>query len=390
MHLGKVIRTALIGFGYRGRYLYKLLRAIPEFKVVAVADPNEKACQCLSDDEVQCFCFGDDDYLRMLSSCDLDFVVIASPWHLHHTQAHDCIASGIDVGLEIKGAQTLLEYNSLIETARLQNVRIFPLENSFFMHDVLAVYRMIQEGVFGELVSLKGGYKHDLRSVLIDESGNFGRSLYSESFWRAPYYETENGDIYPTHGLAPLCMFLGVNRTTKIVSLTSFSTKQVGIKTRIKELGGAEHPDLKRSFSLGDVITTVMELDDGAQIILTHDTTLPRPKSLGYEVQGTKGIWNAELKKIYIEGITAKDSWEDDAPILAQYKHPFWKKWGEEALRVDVHHQGMDYIMLRALCEELLGLGSYPFLAQDLETWALVTPLSKQSIKEKRMVDFFS
>lgn len=41
----------------------------------------------------------------------------------------------------------------------------------------------------------------------------------------------------------------------------------------------------------GDVTVTQLETASGILVSLTHDTTLPRPRSLDLEIQGTKGIW---------------------------------------------------------------------------------------------------
>ena len=84
-----------------------------------------------------------------------------------------------------------------------------------------------------------------------------------------------------------LCMIAGINRKDRIKYLTSFSSKSAGMLQRIKELGG--NTDVK--VCMGDVIVTQLETEGGIIISLVHDTTLPRPRSLDFEIQGTKGIW---------------------------------------------------------------------------------------------------
>ncbi|MEJ0081661.1 MAG: hypothetical protein WDM78_12110 [Puia sp.] len=52
-------------------------------------------------------------------------------------------------------------------------------------------------------------------------------------------------------------------------------------------------------------------------IFLQHDTNLPRPYSLGFRVQGTRGIWMDVNKSLYIEGVSAKaDAWKRPSRIL--------------------------------------------------------------------------
>jgi hypothetical protein len=47
----------------------------------------------------------------------------------------------------------------------------------------------------------------------------------------------------------------------------------------------------------------------------------------------------------------------------------------------------MDYIMLKALSQDMKGLEKYPVDLYDLALWTSVTPLSKLSIMEKRVIN---
>ena len=226
----KNIRTAIIGAGYRGRYLITLLQKINLFDIIAVSDisPNlsEIISQLFAGEKIpKIYNSGTDDYRRMLNENTIDLVIIASPWHLHKEQTIEALKSGCHVAIEVKGALDIDEYPDIIHESRQNKKQVFPLENTLFRNDILAINNMIHAGIFGRLVFLQGGYRHDLTHILIDQTGNFGVQNGSESEWRSKYYKTENGDLYPTHGLAPLCMFLDINHTDYIKSITSFSTK---------------------------------------------------------------------------------------------------------------------------------------------------------------------
>ena len=41
-------------------------------------------------------------------------------------------------------------------------------------------------------------------------------------------------------------------------------------------------------------------------IVIIHDTNSPRPYSLGFRAQGTKGIWMNDGNQIYLEGVSKK------------------------------------------------------------------------------------
>lgn len=373
----EIIRTAFIGFGYRGRLLFRLLQHIPFYDVIAMADPGISS---LDTEGRACYAEGEDDYLRMLNEQHPDLVIVASPWHCHVKQTLHCLEAGCHVGLEIKGGLALGEYEAVIELSKKIDRRIYPLENTLFMRENLAVCNLVQAGALGDIVYMTGGYRHDLRNLLLDASGRLGNPDSPEGAWRSRFYQTENGDLYPTHGLAPLCLIAGINREDKIVSLTSFSSKSAGIKQRIRELAGDEQTPI----SMGDIISTQLQTESGVLISLIHDTTLPRPRSLNFEVQGTKGIWNGDRRSIYIEHLSPHEQWESDEFYISQYEHTYWKQWGREALQIDVHHQGMDYIMLKAIEADLRHAVMYPVTIEDLALWTSVSPYSKQSIREGR------
>lgn len=374
-----MIKTAFIGVGYRGKQLLRLLQSIPFFKIVAVADPGIEEKEVPG---INCYNRNGNDYLNMLEEHAPELVLIASPWQWHVQHALHCVERGCHVALEIKGGLYINEYHPLIELAEQRGCRIYPLENTLFMRENLSVFTLVQSGLLGEIVYMRGGYRHDLRHLLLDDAGNIGNRDKTESIWRSKFYQDDNGDLYPTHGLAPLCMIAGINRGDRIKYLTSFASKSAGMLQRIRDLKG----DTNVKITMGDVIVTQLETECGVLISLTHDTTLPRPRSLDFEIQGTKGIWQGDRRVIYIEGSSPNETWEPDEAYVDRYEHLYWQRWGGEALRIDTHHQGMDYIMLKAVEADLMNEISYPATIKDLALWTSVTPFSKISIAERRSV----
>ena len=374
-----MIKTAFIGVGYRGKQLLQLLLHLPDFRVVALADP---ALEDSGLPGICCYNRGEDGYLNMLEEHKPDLVFVASPWQCHVRHALQCVSRGCHVALEIKGGLYIEEYQPLIELAEQQGCHVYPLENTLFMRENLSIYNLIRAGVMGDIVYMRGGYRHDLRRLLLDDVGNIGNRRKTESVWRSKFYQEENGDLYPTHGLAPLCIMVGINREDNIKYLTSSASKPAGMLQRIKDLGGNTEVEIK----MGDVVVTQLETENGVLISLTHDTTLPRPRSLDFEIQGTKGIWQGDRRLIYIEGVSPDETWESDEAYVERYEHLYWQKWGEEALQIDTHHQGMDYIMLKAVETDLKDEMPYPATIQDLALWTSITPLSKISIAERRTI----
>jgi hypothetical protein len=172
------------------------------------------------------------------------------------------------------------------------------------------------------------------------------------------------------------------------VNLVSFASKGLGLHQHVVNTCGAEHPNSKVKFRLGDVVTTSIGCANGETILLQHDTNLPRPYSLGFRVQGTDGLWMDVNKGIYIEGKSAKaHQWDDAKQWLDKYDHPLWKRY--EARATGAGHGGMDFFVLHAFVEAVKRKEPTPMDVYDAAAWSAITPLSEQSVaKGNKTVDF--
>lgn len=376
----KPVRIALIGMGYRGTYLLKLLQAMPQYaEVVGIADPLYNHSKLGG---IPIYNQGVDAYKHLIDREQPALVFIASPWQYHVEQAHYAMLRGCYTALEIKAGLTPLynesEYQVLIELAERLGLKVYPLENTIFKREILAIGRMVEQGLFGKLLHMRGGYRHDLRDVLLTPEGNPHRG--GEALWRYDYYERYNADIYPTHGFAPLALISGLGHRDKLKAVYSQGSACLGLNQRLNEHIEGNKP------ILSDIITTHITTEQGLLINLIHDTTSPRPRSLDWEIQGTCAVWDGERRRIYLEGCSPKETWEDDLPYIQHYEHYYWTNWGEEACRIDSHHQGMDYIMLKAIFLDLLEDYPYPATLRDLALWCSITPLSAQSLREQKVI----
>ena len=113
--------------------------------------------------------------------------------------------------------------------------------------------------------------------------------------------------------------------------------------------------------------------------MLSHDTNNPRPYSLNFRVQGTKGLWQKDARSIYVEGVSKNEHrWDDESSYLKQYDHPLWKRFEDKA--EGSGHGGMDFFILRAFIEALKG--TKPVLdVYDAASMSVISPLSEKSIR---------
>ena len=387
------INIGIIGVGLRGtNHLNNLLlREDVNVEAICDVDPERIKLNLDSMDKAgkkKPAVFGRDelDYKNLLALEHLDAVIIATPWLWHTRMAKDAMLAGKYVGLEVSAANTMEECWDLVNTHEQTGTHLMILENVNYRRDVLAVLNMVRQNVFGELMHFRCGYQHDLRFVKLNDGKTaygkgveFGERGISEAKWRTKHSLLRNADVYPTHGVGPIAAMVDINRGNRFVSLTSHATKSRGLHNYIVENGGKDHPNAKLEFKMGDVITSTIETSSGETIIVTHDTSLPRPYSLGFRVQGTKGLWEVDGNRIYVEGVSEPHQWDEATAWLEKYDHPLWKKYGE--LATGAGHGGMDFFVINAFVESVKRQVAPPLDVYDAAAWSAITPLSELSIE---------
>ncbi len=388
------IRLGFIGVGLRGQSHISLSLNRNDCEVAAICDIDQgmldRTLQLIAKKggrKPTIYGLEERAYLQMLEDKNIDAVIISTPWRWHSEMAIKAMEARKYVGLEVSGGFSLDECWQLVNTHEATGTHLFFLENVCYRRDIMAVLNMVRENLFGEIVHTECGYQHDLRHVKFNDGKQpygggveFGQKGYSESRWRTQHSIHRDGDIYPTHGAGPISQMLNINRGNRMLYLTSMSSNARGLHDYIvhHEKGGPNHPNAKIKFKLGDVVTTTIKTANGEKIIVSHDTNLPRPYSLGFRVQGTKGLWMAVNKSIYIEGKSPSHRWEDAKPYLEKYDHPLWKRYEQRA--VGAGHGGMDFFLLHAFIEHVKQNIAPPFDVYDAATWLSITPLSEQSI----------
>lgn len=397
------VRLGIIGVGLRGQNHLDLALKRSDTEVVAICDISERMLNDSLDmikksgkPTPKVFKGDVNAWKKLLEVKDLDGVIIATPWEWHAPMIIGSLEAGIKyVGSEVILGITLQDHWDVIHAAERHKGHVMMLENVCYRRDVMAILNMVRQGMFGELMHLQAGYQHDLRAVKFNNGQQpygggveFGDKGFSEAAWRTSHSVHRNGDLYPTHGIGPVAEMLNINYGNRFVSLSSFATKARGLHDYVVKNGGENHPNAKVEFKLGDVVTTMINCANGETILLQHDTNLPRPYSLGFRVQGTKGIWMDVNKSLYIEGTSPREhSWEEAKPYLEKYDHPLWQRWTKEA--DGAGHGGMDFFVVHAFIESIKNEKPTPIDVYDSATWSAITPLSEQSISlGNQTVDF--
>ncbi len=389
------VKIVIVGVGLRGQNHLDLVLRRDDVELVAICDIDDrmllksKEAIIKSGKKIPQIFTGDlYAWKKMLEIKGLDAVIIATPWEWHKEMIIGSLEADLKyVGTEVMLGITLQDHWDVVKATEKYKAHVMMLENVCYRRDVMAVLNMLRQNVFGEIIHMQGGYQHDLRGVKFNDgvtpynSGvEFGTKGFSEARWRTNHSVTRNGDLYPTHGIGPLATMANINYGNRFVSLNSFASKTRGLHEYIVKKGSADHPNAKVKFKLGDVVTTQIKCSNGETILLQHDTNLPRPYSLGFRVQGTKGLWMDVNRSVYIEGISKPHQWEDQKQWFEKYDHPLWARWSKET--EGAGHGGMDFFVLHAFYESIKHRRSFPIDVYDAAAWSAISPLSEKSIAQ--------
>ncbi|HEY0503351.1 MAG TPA: Gfo/Idh/MocA family oxidoreductase [Lysobacter sp.] len=392
------LRIAMIGTGMRGQTHLSAMLGRDDVDVVALCDIepimlDRAAAMVVNAGRKKPATYGADGdinaYKKLLAHKGLDAVIIATPWEYHAAQSIDAMEARIPVGCEVVAGITLQDHWDVLRVQQRTGTPYMLLENVCYRRDVMAVLQMVRAGLFGELVHLQAGYQHDLRGVKFNSgdpdepygSGvEFGPKAWSEARWRTEHSVKRNGELYPSHGIGPAAMYANIHRGNRFTHINAFATKARGLHDYIVKhpKGGPDHPNAKVQFKLGDVVTTTLRCENGETILLQHDTSLARPYSLGFRVQGTDGLWMDVNQSIHIEGRSPPHKWDAFQAYQDEFDHPLWRK--HAATAAGAGHGGMDWFVLHAFVEALKADAPMPIDIYDAVAWSAITPLSEQSI----------
>lgn len=382
-----VVRVAFIGLGMRGPGAVRRMTYIPGVQIVALCDVEEsrtKAANAILVErglpKAQEF-YGDTAVWRKVTALpEVDLVYVATDWRTHAMMGVQAMKDGKHVAIEVPAAMTMEEIWALINTSEQTRRHCMQLENCVYDFFELTTLNMIQHGLLGEVLHGEGAYIHGLQPYWNQYWNN----------WRMDFNRGHRGDVYPTHGLGPVCLAMNIHRGDKMNYLVSVDTKAVGNPAFIKESTGEEVKDFRN----GEHTCTLIRTEKGHSILIEHNVTSPRPYNRMFQLTGTKGFAN----KYPIEGYLITNGRimgdgsnhenleehvfmfeEEKTALMEEYKHPIIKDI--ETLAKEVGgHGGMDFIMDYRLIYCLQKGLPLDMDVYDLAEWCSLIPLTEISL----------
>ena len=374
------VRIGNIGIGGRGAAALNRLKRIEGAEIKAICDLNpdriDEGLKRLGNIgyKPDTYSGGEDDWKKVCERNDIDLIYITTPWHLHTPVAVYAMEHGKHAVIEVPAAITVDECWQLVETSENTRQHCMMLENCCYDFFEMLTLNMARQGFFGDIVHGEAAYIHTF--TFNPEN--------TTKIWRRIENIKRNGNLYPTHGLGPICQIMDINCGDKMDFLVSVSSDDFMMKKVYKE--AAEGNDFWKPYAeqaskshRGNMNTTTIRTNRGRTIMLQHDITSPNVYSRIHKVSGTKA---AALKYPLPPKISVGHEWisdEEYKELEEKFTPEITKRVGEMAKKVG-GHGGMDFLMDWRLIDCLRNGLPLDMSVYDTAVWSVVGPLSEWSV----------
>lgn len=387
----ETVRIGIVGLGMRGASAVDRLTYVPDCAITAICDIEQDRVdrsaarlQTRGIEKVQAFGGEPESWRGLCESSEVDLVYICTDWKTHVPIALYAMECGKHVAIEVPAATTLDDIWALINMSEKTRKHCMMLENCVYDFFEMSTLSMAQEGVFGEVIHVEGAYHHCLDPFW---------SEYWEN-WRLEFNKENRGDVYPTHGIGPVCQVLNIHRGDRMKTLVSMDTKPIN-GPKIYELkSGTPCPE----FLNGDQTSTLISTENGKTMLIQHDVMTPRPYDRLYQVVGTDGYAgkypvqlyclreNASLAEGY-DALGTEKIYSGAAlkELQAKYPNALMNPEFVEFAQSVGGHGGMDFIMDYRLVYCLHNGLPLDMDVYDMAEWCCVSELSRISLENGSM-----
>jgi hypothetical protein len=314
---GKTLRLGFIGIGGRGSYHLNCALGIEGVEVPAICELKPvrlyQAKRWVEEAGLptpRMYDRGPEDFKRLCENEQLDAVICCTPWEFHTPVCLSAMRSGKNAISEVPLCITIEEAWEIVETfEKTGKWATIGLEG--FGDGTLL--NMVRKGLFGTIVHCETGYIHDLRMV---------KFTPAEEPWRLQHSVLRNGNLYPDHPMARMLPILDVNHGDRFDFIQSMSSSSVMLRNYAELNYGKDSLYAKTKFSLGDYNASLVRTVNGKMMTIIHDTSTPHPRE-DFRMQGTKGIYLSDGRRVYIEGRSPKaHEWEPADKYYKEFAVP--------------------------------------------------------------------
>ena len=385
----ETVHIGVVGLGMRGSEAVRRLAQLPGAEITALCDllpdrvesAQEQITRLGKPAAAGKYSGEQESWRGLCEQADVDLVYICTDWLNHYPIAMYAMECGKHVAIEVPAALDMDQIWGLINQSEKTRRHCMMLENCCYDFFEMTTLEMAQRGVFGEVIHVEGAYCHNLDPYWDEYWNN----------WRLDYNQKFRGDVYPTHGIGPVCQVLNIHRGDRMTTLVSMDTKSFNGAKIAKNHTGME----VREFANGDETSTLILTEKGKTLLIEHDVMTPRPYSRMYQVVGTDGYASKypigqyclreekpadQVDARHISDEKTYEGSELDA-LQAQYRNVILTPELERVAKEVGGHGGMDFIMDYRLVYCLHHGLPLDMDVYDLAEWCCVAPLSRLSLE---------
>ncbi|MFH1567406.1 MAG: Gfo/Idh/MocA family oxidoreductase [Gemmatimonadota bacterium] len=352
------LNVAVVGACRRGASFKAGLGACPEVRAHAVCDidPEGLAQAAAAFGAAEKYT----DYEQMLARSDLDAVVIATPMHLHATQAIMALERGLHVLSEVTAAISLDECRRLVTAARTSAGTYMLAENCNYFTTNVLVRELVRAGLLGTCYFAEGEYLHNVKE------------LSEKTPWRRRWALGIDGITYGTHSLGPILSWMAGDRVARVCCAGS----------------GHHYTDPRGEPYHQDTHLMLGQMALGGLVKVRVDMVSERPYvTCTYQLQGTQGCYESSRSRDDHHRVWLRDRCPDaetwmDLNALEEEFLPEWWRQGMERAR-GAGHGGSDYFVALAFVEAALGRAPAAIGIHEAMDMTLPGLLSQQSSSQQ-------
>ena len=377
------VRIGIIGLGNRGPGHLETMRYIEGVEIRALCDVRPErvvAARKRLDGTVHnpvLYSGGKEDWKRLCEQSDVDLVIISTPYYMHADMAVYAMEHGKHAASEVPVAATLEECWNVVETAERTRKHCMMLENYAYGFFQVLTLNMARKGFFGEIVHGECAYNTSKMN------NNFSKTLYWDMWW-LKLYGSKRGNIYPTHGLGPVCQIMNINRGDRFDYLVSMESNDFMMRNHAQAL--AANDDFFKPFAdktyRGNINTSIIRTVKGRTIMVQHDATSPRgPHSVIHGITGTKGMaLEYPLPPRISRDLKGWLPQEEFDALAKEYTPAIITRMRELSKRVGSGHGGTDLLEDWRLIDCLRNGLPLDQDVYDAAAWSSIGPLSEWSV----------
>lgn len=360
------VRIGFIGVGARGQRAVERMMNIEGAEITSLCDFIDKNLvdSCAIVDKYggtkPATHLGEEGWRALCESENIDLIYISTDWLSHAEIAIYAMEHGKHVALEVPAAMSVEDCWRLVDTSERTQRHCMMLENCCYDEFELATLNMVQNGLFGEVVHAEASYIHDLRErISLNDNGH---RLWRN--WQVEYMATHIANFYPTHGLGPVALALGIHRGDRMKSIVSVSSKAIGEADKFR----------------GTMNSSIITTEKGHTILLQHGIALPRPYSRSFLLSGTKGYIQKYPAPYaaFAPDTTDVLSGERCLALAEEHKHPFVKAYKERGVEI-CGSRWIDFLMDSRLIYCLRNGLPLDMDVYDAAEWSSLVELTEQS-----------